>query len=85
MNVLMLLLITGIIADNRLRGGCYVKDTEAPWVVYIRNCALSNENSAASTETTPEPRTRPTYWTQTDSRNKRGYKPDGIYKHYYCN
>ena len=58
--VLILFLITEIIADNRLKDGCQVKETEAPWVVYIRNCASSKENSAAPTETTPEPTTRQT-------------------------
>ena len=34
--------MTEIFANKRLRGGCSVKDNEAPWVVYIRNCAIYN-------------------------------------------
>ena len=40
MIVLILILTSKVIADNRLRDGCEAKETEAPWIVYIRNCAL---------------------------------------------
>ena len=37
MIVLIILLVTEVVADNnRLRGGCPAKETEAPWVVYIK-------------------------------------------------
>ena len=42
MIVLILLLATELVADTRLRGGCPAKETEAPWVVYIRKCACQS-------------------------------------------
>ena len=67
MIVLILLFMTEIFADKRLRGGCSVKDNEAPWVVYIRNCALYNVIDSSQVKTitkdmpytTKTPRFRP--------------------------